>query len=234
MNTILWKPSKNQIDSSQLEAFRLQVNSRFNLNIENYSELHSWSILNISDFWKAIWGFMAIEFSSNYINIVDDENKMPGAKWFEGLRFNFAENLLRVRSDKPAIHFQSENNSNRTISYKKLYSEVEKLASSLRKMGVKKGDRVVGYIPNIPEAIIGMLATTSIGAIWSSCSPDFGIQGVLDRFTQIKPKVIFAADGYYYNGKAFNSIDKLKAIVDKLPTIEKTVIVPFVSSYTNF
>ena len=234
MNTILWKPSKNQIDSSQLEAFRLQVNSRFNLNIENYSELHSWSILNISDFWKAIWGFMAIEFSSNYKNIVDDVNKMPGAKWFEGVQFNFAENLLRVRSDKPAIHFQSENNSNKTISYKKLYSEVEKLASSLRKMGVKKGDRVVGYIPNIPEAIIGMLATTSIGAIWSSCSPDFGIQGVLDRFTQIKPKVIFAADGYFYNGKTFNSIDKLEAIVDKLPTIEKTVIVPFVSSSTNF
>ena len=234
MNTILWKPSKNQIDSSQLEAFRLQVNSRFNLNIENYSELHSWSILNISDFWKAIWGFMAIEFSSNYKNIVDDVNKMPGAKWFEGVRFNFAENLLRVRSDKPAIHFQSENNSNRTISYKELYSEVEKLASSLRKMGVKKGDRVVGYIPNIPEAIIGMLATTSIGAIWSSCSPDFGIQGVLDRFTQIKPKVIFAADGYFYNGKTFNSIDKLEAIVDKLPTIEKTVIVQFVSSSTNF
>ena len=234
MNTIVWKPSKNQIDSSQLEAFRLQVNSRFNLNIENYSELHSWSILNISDFWKAIWGFMAIEFSSNYKNIVDDVNKMPGAKWFEGVRFNFAENLLRVRSDKPAIHFQSENNSNKTISYKKLYSEVEKLASSLRKMGVKKGDRVVGYIPNIPEAIIGMLATTSIGAIWSSCSPDFGIQGVLDRFTQIKPKVIFAADGYFYNGKTFNSIDKLEAIVDKLPTIEKTVIVPFISSSTNF
>ena len=177
---------------------------------------------------------MAIEFSTNYKNIVDDVNKMPGAKWFEGVRFNFAENLLRVRSDKPAIHFQSENNSNRTISYKELYSEVKKLASSLRKMGVKKGDRVVGYIPNIPEAIIGMLATTSIGAIWSSCSPDFGIQGVLDRFTQIKPKVIFAADGYFYNGKAFNSIDKLEAIVDKLPTIEKTVIVPFVSSSTNF
>jgi len=234
MNTILWKPSKDQIKSSQLEAFRLQVNNRFNLNIKNYSELHSWSISNISDFWKAIWGFMALECSSNYKQVVDDVNKMPGAKWFEGARFNFAENLLRFRSNKAAIHFQSENNTNKTISYNKLYSQVEKLASSLRKMGVEKGDRIVGYMPNIPEAIIGMLATTSIGAIWSSCSPDFGIQGVLDRFTQIKPKIIFAADGYFYNGKSFNSIDKLEVIVKKLPTIEKTVIIPFVSSSPNF
>ena len=234
MNTILWKPSKSQVNSSQIEAFRLQVNSRFNLNIETYSELHSWSITNISDFWKAIWGFMAIECSSNYKQIVDDVNKMPGAKWFEGTRFNFAENLLRLRSNKPAIHFQNENKTKKTISYNKLYNEVEKLASSLRKIGVKKGDRIVGYMPNIPETIIGMLATTSIGAIWSSCSPDFGTQGVLDRFTQIKPKIIFATDGYFYNGKSFSSIDKLKVIVNKLPTIEKTVIIPFVSSSPNF
>ena len=120
MNTILWKPSKSQVNSSQIEAFRLQVNSRFNLNIETYSELHSWSITNISDFWKAIWGFMAIECSSNYKQIVDDVNKMPGAKWFEGTRFNFAENLLRLRSNKPAIHFQNENKTKKlflTINY---------------------------------------------------------------------------------------------------------------------
>ena len=110
MNTILWEPSKDQINSSQLEAFRLKVNNRFNLNIKNYSELHSWSISNISDFWKAIWGYMAIKFSSNYTQVVDDESKMPGAKWFEDARFNFAENLLRVRSDKPAIHFKGKLN----------------------------------------------------------------------------------------------------------------------------
>ena len=233
MNTILWKPSKDQINSSQLEAFRLQVNSRFNLNLDNYSELHSWSISNVSDFWKSIFEFMTIECSSNYEQVVDDVNKMPGAKWFEGARFNFAENLLRFRSNKPAIHFQSENNSHKTISYNELYLEVEKLASSLRKMGIESGDRIVGYMPNIPETIIAMLATTSIGAIWSSCSPDFGIQGVLDRFIQIKPKIIFAADGYFYNGKLFNSIDKLEAIVNMLPTIEQTIIVPFVSSSPN-
>jgi acetoacetyl-CoA synthetase len=228
MNTILWKPSKDQINSSQLEAFRLQVNSRFNLKIENYSELHSWSISNINDFWKAIWGFMAIKCSSNYNQVVDDENKMPGAKWFDGLLFNFAENLLRIKSDKAAIIFQSENADSKIISYNELYDEVEKVASTLRKMGIKNGDRIVGIMPNLPETVIAMLATTSIGAIWSSCSPDFGTQGILDRFTQINPKIIFASDGYFYKGKSFDSLNKLKDLLNHLPSVRKVIITPFV------
>ena len=228
MNTILWKPSKDQINSSQLEAFRLQVNSRFNLKIENYSELHSWSISNINDFWKAIWEFMAIKCSSNYNQVVDDENKMPGAKWFDGLLFNFAENLLRIKSDKAAIIFQSENADSKIISYNELYDEVEKVASTLRKMGIKNGDRIVGIMPNLPETVIAMLATTSIGAIWSSCSPDFGTQGILDRFTQINPKIIFASDGYFYKGKSFDSLNKLKDLLNHLPSVRKVIITPFV------
>ena len=228
MNTILWKPSKDQINSSQLEAFRLQVNSRFNLKIENYSELHSWSISYINDFWKAIWGFMAIKCSSNYNQVVDDENKMPGAKWFDGLLFNFAENLLRIKSDKAAIIFQSENADSKIISYNELYDEVEKVASTLRKMGIKNGDRIVGIMPNLPETVIAMLATTSIGAIWSSCSPDFGTQGILDRFTQINPKIIFASDGYFYKGKSFDSLNKLKDLLNQLPSVRKVIITPFV------
>ena len=228
MNTILWKPSKDQINSSQLEAFRLQVNSRFNLKIENYSELHSWSISNINDFWKAIWGFMAIKCSSNYNQVVDDENKMPGAKWFDGLLFNFAENILRIKSDKAAIIFQSENADSKIISYNELYDEVEKVASTLRKMGIKNGDRIVGIMPNLAETVIAMLATTSIGAIWSSCSPDFGTQGILDRFTQINPKIIFASDGYFYKGKSFDSLNKLKDLLNQLPSVRKVIITPFV------
>ena len=228
MNTILWKPSKDQINSSQLEAFRLQVNSRFNLKIENYSELHSWSISNINDFWKAIWGFMAIKCSSNYNQVVDDENKMPGAKWFDGLLFNFAENLLRIKSDKAAIIFQSENADSKIISYNELYDEVEKVASTLRKMGINNGDRIVGIMPNLAETVIAMLATTSIGAIWSSCSPDFGTQGILDRFTQINPKIIFASDGYFYKGKSFDSLNKLKDLLNHLPSVRKVIITPFV------
>ena len=228
MNTILWKPSKDQINSSQLEAFRLQVNSRFNLKIENYSELHSWSISNINYFWKAIWGFMAIKCSSNYNQVVDDENKMPGAKWFDGLLFNFAENLLRIKSDKAAIIFQSENADSKIISYNELYDEVEKVASTLRKMGIKNGDRIVGIMPNLAETVIAMLATTSIGAIWSSCSPDFGTQGILDRFTQINPKIIFASDGYFYKGKSFDSLNKLNDLLNQLPSVRKVIITPFV------
>lgn len=228
MNTILWKPSKDQINSSQLEAFRLQVNSRFNLKIENYSELHSWSISNINDFWKAIWGFMAIKCSSNYNQVVDDENKMPGAKWFDGLLFNFAENLLRIKSDKAAIIFQSENADSKIISYNELYDEVEKVASTLRKIGIKNGDRIVGIMPNLAETVIAMLATTSIGAIWSSCSPDFGTQGILDRFTQINPKIIFASDGYFYKGKSFDSLNKLNDLLNQLPSVRKVIITPFV------
>ena len=228
MNTILWKPSKDQINSSQLEAFRLQVNSRFNLKIENYSELHSWSISNINDFWKAIWEFMAIKCSSNYNQVVDDENKMPGAKWFDGLLFNFAENILRTKSDKAAIIFQSENADRKIISYNELYDEVEKVASTLRKMGIKNGDRIVGIMPNLAETVIAMLATTSIGAIWSSCSPDFGTQGILDRFTQINPKIIFASDGYFYKGKSFDSLNKLKDLLNHLPSVRKVIITPFV------
>ena len=206
MNPIVWKPTQNQIDISQIENFRKLVNARFNINLKDYYALHDWSVSNIADFWKAIWGFMAIKTSSDYTQIVDDETKMPGAKWFKGVRFNFAENLLRIRSDKPAIHFKGEDNPVHTVSYNELFDNVKRLASSLKKMGVQNGDRVVGFMPNIPETIIAMLATTSIGAIWSSSSPDFGVKRLLDRFTQIEPKVIFAANGYFYKGNRFNSI----------------------------
>ena len=227
MNQILWTPTQNQIDTSQMEVFRKQVNARFNLSLKDYHDLHQWSVSNVANFWKAIWGFMAIEVSSDYTQVVNDETKMPGANWFDGVQFNFAENLLRIRSDKPAIHFKGEGRSVRTLSYNELFKSVEKIASALRKMGVQKGDRVAGFMPNMPETIIAMLATTSIGAIWSSSSPDFGIKGILDRFVQIEPKVLFAADGYFYNGKRFDSVEKLNSILDQLPSVEQVVITPY-------
>jgi acetoacetyl-CoA synthetase len=233
MNQILWTPSQDQIGASQMDAFRKQVNARFNLNLNNYHDLHQWSVTHISDFWKAIWGYMAIEFSSDYTQVVDDETKMPGAKWFEGARFNFAENLLRLRSDKPAIHFKGEAQLVRTLTYNELFAAVEKLTSALRKMGVQKDDRVAGFMPNMPETIIAMLATASIGAIWSSSSPDFGIKGVLDRFTQIEPKVLFAANGYFYNGKPFDSLEKLNSILDQLPTVKQVVVTPYTESHPD-
>ena len=180
MNQILWKPDKKQIENSQIEAFRLQVNSRFDINLHNYNELYDWSINHISDFWKAIWGYMAIEHSNDYSKIVDDPNKMPGAKWFPGVRMNYAENLLRIRTEKPAIYFKNENNTTKVLSYKQLFDSVEKLAFALKDIGVKSGDRIAGFVPNIPETGIAMLSTSTIGGIWSSSSPDFGIKGVVD------------------------------------------------------
>jgi len=230
MNPILWTPTQNQINASQMEAFRNQVNSRFNINLKNYFDLYQWSISNISDFWKAIWEFMAIEFSGDYTQVVDDDSKMPGAQWFNGVKMNFAENLLRIRSEKPAIHFKGEGQAVQTLSYNELFNEVEKLASALRKIGIQQGDRVAGFMPNMPETIIAMLATASIGAIWSSSSPDFGIKGVLDRFTQIEPKVLFAANGYYYNGKKFDSLEKLNSILDQLPSVNRVVVTPYTES----
>ena len=228
MNPILWKPDKDQIKTSQMEAFRLQVNSRFDINLKDYNQLYDWSINHVSDFWKATWDYMSIEYSNDYSEVVDDEEKMPGAKWFSGSRMNYAENLLRIRSEKPAIYFKNENNSGKVLSFKEIFDAVEKLSSSLRKLEIQSGDRIAGFMPNIPETIIAMLATSSIGAIWSSSSPDFGIKGVLDRFKQIEPAILFAADGYYYNGKKYVLTKKINEIADQLPSLRKVVIIPYV------
>jgi acetoacetyl-CoA synthetase len=163
------------------------VNESNGTSFVSYDELYKWSINNASDFWSNMWSFSDFIYSKNYTQVVDDINKMPGAKWFSGSRLNFSENLLRFKDDQIAVQFKGEDLSVRTLSYNELYRDVEILASAFRKNGLKKGDRVVGFLPNIPETIIAMLATASIGAIWSSCSPDFGIKGVLDLFKQINP-----------------------------------------------
>ena len=154
---------------------------------------------------------------------------MPGAKWFKGSKLNFAENLLKYKDNKPAIYFKGEDKINKVLTYKELYLNVERVSHALRKIGVKKGDRIAGLMPNIPESIICMLACASIGAIWSSSSPDFGKKGVLDRFSQIEPKVIFSSNGYYYNGKSFDTLEKLKMIISSLPSLEKVVIIDYLN-----
>ena len=223
MAEILWKP-KN-IHSTYMIKFMDRVNNVYGLHLKSYQDLHNWSIKNIPDFWKEIWSQSEIIHSNTYTDIVDNSNKMPGAKWFSGSRLNFAENLLRYRNDHIAIYAKAENLPLKSISYNELYNQVEALAHSLKSVGLKKGDRVAGFIPNIPEAVIAMLATSALGAIWSSASPDFGVKGVLDRFKQIEPKIIFASDGYYYNGKEFDSLEKLNEILKKLPSVQKTIII---------
>ena len=210
-----------------MTQFREFVNIQYDLSLSNYTDLHRWSVENIPQFWEAAWNFFDIISSEFFSKVVDDHTKMPGAQWFEGSRLNFAENLLRFNDNHSAIIFRGENGKNRTITYAELYDEAAKTAAALKNKGVKKGDRVVGFMPNIPETVIAMLATASLGAIWSSCSPDFGIGGVLERFSQIKPKVLFAAYGYVYNGKNFNSVEKLKSILRQLPSIQRVVIAPY-------
>jgi acetoacetyl-CoA synthetase len=227
MEKIMYQPSEEQIERSQMFKFKEYINIRHRVNLENYQDLHSWSVNQIPDFWEAVWSYFDIIHSESYTQIVDDVSKMPGAKWFNGARLNFAENLLRRRDDKTALIFKGEGQPTRKLIYRELYLAVAKTAQALKNAGVQKGDCIAGFIPNMPESIIAMLATTSIGAIWSSSSPDFGIKGVLDRFSQIKPKVLFAANGYFYNGKSHDSLEKLQGILQNLPSVEKVVVIPY-------
>ncbi len=227
MSNILWTPDPEKSGSTQMEQFRQHINRRWNLALKDYQELYYWSIENTAGCWAAIWEFADIIHSQPYQQVVDDPEKMPGAKWFSGSRLNYAENLLRYRDEHIALYFQGEGQPLQSMTYNQLFREVEKVAQALRTQGVKTGDRVAGFMPNRPETVVAMLATASIGAIWSSSSPDFGIKGVLDRFSQIEPKILFAADGYFYNGKVFNSLDKLKNILSKLPSVQKVVVVPY-------
>jgi len=223
----LWKPTPEMIEKSQMTQFLTYVNNQYNLSLKNYPELHHWSVHNIAKFWKSSWNFFEIISSKPYSNTVEDIQKMPGAKWFSEAQLNFAENLLRYRDDRTALIFQDENGNTRSITFRELYKKVSQTAFALKQLDVKKGDRVAAFLPNIPETVIAMLATASIGAVWSSSSPDFGIKGVLDRFSQIKPKVLFSSYGYYYNGKCFSSIDKLNNIINHLPETQNVIMVPY-------
>ena len=233
MTEVLWRPSEEAVQRSQMNQFRLFVNERFGLNLRDAFELYDWSVTAIADFWAAMWDFSSIISSQQYDEVVDDTTKMPGAKWFAGARLNFAQNLLRDRDDRTALIFRGEGQPDRLLTYTELYTEVEKLAHALRELGVSEGDRVAGFMPNMPEAVIAMLAVASVGAIWSSSSPDFGIKGVLERFSQIEPKVLFAADGYFYNGKTIDSLEKLRGILGELPSVEKVVVVPYTRERAN-
>ncbi len=229
MAKMLWEPTEERIRNTNIYRFMNFVNDKFDQNFSEYTPLYEWSVENIAAFWAAMWEFADIKASVSYQRVIDDATKMPGAKWFEGARLNFAENLLRYRDDRTALIFKGEDSIRSELTYAQLYDAVAKLARSLREAGVEPGDRVVGFMPNMPESIIAMLAAVSAGATWSSCSPDFGIKGVLDRFGQIKPKVLFTADGYFFKGKALDSLGRISDILKQLPSIEKVVVVP----YTN-
>ncbi len=223
----LWKPSEERIKSTNMYKFMNFINDKHGMNFKEYSELWQWSVDNIPDFWAGFWDFAKIKASKSYDRVVDDIGKMPGANFFPGAKLNFAENLLRYRDEQVALIFKGEVKETVKITYAKLYDETARLAKSMRDAGVKPGDRVAGFMPNMPQTIMAMLAATSLGAAWSSCSPDFGIKGVLDRFGQIEPKILFTANGYSFKGKSLDCLEKISNILEKIPSVEKLVVVPY-------
>jgi acetoacetyl-CoA synthetase len=227
MGKMLWKPAEESIRQTNMFNFMNAVNAHHGLHLTQYTDLYQWSIDHISDFWSLLWDFVKIKASVPYTQVVDDPTRMPGAKWFVGSKLNFAENLLRYRDDHIALIFKGEGQPSTRTTYAELYDEVARVAASLKSAGIAPGDRVVGFIPNMPQAVVAMLAATSLGAVWSSCSPDFGIKGVLDRFGQIKPKILFTADGYWFKGKAMDCLDRISGILKELTSIEKVVVIPY-------
>ncbi|HEU4350558.1 MAG TPA: acetoacetate--CoA ligase [Burkholderiales bacterium] len=221
--TPLWTPSPERAAKTELARFMKLAGK------SSYAELHRWSVESSADFWELVWRFGQVRGDPGGRRLINPA-QMPGAKFFPEGKLNYADNLLRARDATPAIAFWGEDRIKRYLSRRQLYDLVSRMAQALADAGVKKGDRVAGYLPNVPEATAALLATASLGAVWSSCSPDFGVQGVLDRFGQIAPKILFCADGYLYNGKEFDSQEKVSQVLDKLPSVEECVVVDYLGA----
>ncbi len=225
-NPVLWSPSDERIKSSQMYEFIKIINKKNNINFKYFNDLHTWSIENKAEFWSSVWDFFEIIGSKGAKPYIEPINQMPGSKFFPNGKVNYAENMLSGNVSGPAIVFKSEDKIRKEVSWQELKIQVASLANFMKKQGVVKGDRVAAYMPNMPETVIMMLATSSIGAIFSSASPDFGVDGVLDRFGQIKPKILLTTDGYWYNGKEIDINDKVIDVVNALPSLEKILVAP--------
>jgi acetoacetyl-CoA synthetase len=230
MGNKLWEGNKQFKESSHINAYKQWLSSNYSLEFESYEDLWQWSVTEIENFWESIWNYFKIISHSPYSNIMSP-NQMPNVKWFEGATINYAEHIFRKAKDnKTAIVFGNESGINQEISWLELKTKVASLATYLQSIGVSKGDCVVALLPNIPEATIAFLAVNSIGAIWSSTSPDFGAESVVDRFAQIEPKVFITVDGYQYNGKPYDKTDIVNNIVNTLPTLEKVIVLPYLNA----
>ncbi len=226
----LWRPSPQRVAGANVTRFIDCVNARRDACLSDFGELYAWSIGNPGEFWTELARFTDVRARWGDGPAIINADRMPGARFFPSAQLNFAANLLRFRDDRPAIIFRNDRGTRRELSYRELHHEVARIASGLAAAGVVPGDRVAAYIPNLPEATIAMLATASLGAIWSSCSPDFGSHGVLDRFGQIAPRVLIAADGYLYGPKRFDSLPAVAEVAAKLPSVERVIVVPYVSA----
>jgi acetoacetyl-CoA synthetase len=227
MRQPLWVPSEERRAAANITRFIDYLNHTHGLRISDYPGLYQWSIQQIADFWAVMWEFAGIKASRQYDTVLEDIHHFPGAQWFPGARLNFAENLLRYRDDHPALVFRGEDRKQSRMTYAELYDAVSRLVRSLHGLGVTTGDRVVGYLPNLPETVIAMLATTSIGAVWSSCATDIGPSAAVERLGQVEPKVMFTADGYFFKGSTFNTLPHAAEVARGIPSLRKVVVVSY-------
>ncbi|HET8650562.1 MAG TPA: acetoacetate--CoA ligase [Gemmatimonadales bacterium] len=238
MSQPIWTPSPDRIARSSMTAFLGFARALKQRSIPDYPALYQWSVEHPEEFWPAVWRFCGVVSDREnepepWDSVGQGLDRMApptpggGPHWFPGARLNFAENLLRYRDERPALIFWNERGRQREISYSELFAAAARFAGGLRRQGIGVGDRVAGFMPNLPETIIAMLGTTALGAVWSSCSPDFGVRGVLDRFGQIAPRVLVVADGYRYAGKEIRLLDRIRQVVEAIPAIERVVVVPY-------
>ncbi|MGE5405428.1 MAG: acetoacetate--CoA ligase, partial [Candidatus Saccharibacteria bacterium] len=225
MRKLLWKPSDEYIRSTRMYEFMGYVNEKYDLALKVYSSLYAWSVENIPEFWDTLWQFLDIKVSQPYTTVVKDLDKLPGAVWFPGARLNYAENMLRFSElDGPALIFRGENEIRSELSHRELYDAVVRLAASLRADGIKPGDTIAAYMPNLPETVIGMLAAAAVGAVWCSCATDIGYSAAIDRLGQVKPRILFTTDGYYYKGKTFDVLENARQVAAGIDSVEKVII----------
>ena len=227
MTEALWTPSAERLACARLGRFMAEVRARWGVEVADYGALHAWSVAEPAQFWRSLWDFCGIVGDGPGARVAIDGDRMPGARWFPDARLNYAENLLRRRDEADALVFWGEDRVQRRLSFAVLHDRVSRMAQALSRRGVRRGDRVAGYLPNMPETVVAALATASLGAVWSSCSSDFGTRGVLDRFGQIEPKVLIAADGYFYGGRTFDRRPQLREILAELPTVEHAIVVAY-------
>lgn len=230
MSTPIWSPSTQAVQSSTLFEFMQYVGERSGQRFDDYDSVWRWSVEESEDFWDAVWDFCGVVGEKGGCRFDDNDGQMFGAKFFPNARLNYAENLLKNRSDAKAMVFRDETGKENSLTYNELYGAVSRWQQAMRAAGVVEGDRVAGYLPNMMETIIATLAATSLGAVWSSASPDFGVQGVVDRFGQVEPKLLITVDGYYYNGKVIDVLAKVKDVQSQIKGLEKTIVVPFAGS----
>jgi acetoacetyl-CoA synthetase len=225
--TLLWSPTPHDIANANLTKYMAWLAENKNLHFSDYDELWQWSVDHLEQFWESLWSYFDLAYTQKWEAVLP-KRTMPGAVWFPGVRLNYAENIFRkMAADAPVLLFKDEANPLQAISRRDMERQVQAVAQALQKMGVQPGDRVVAYLPNIPEAIIAMLAAASLGAVWSSCPPDFGAKSVLDRFLQIEPKVLIATNGYQYGGKQFDRRPVLQEMQEALTTLEHTILLPY-------